>query len=811
MTASEAICTCEAVAHPRVIDNPPGRGVIRYRVGDYATFRDALLRELPGERELLGWRPTATGDLALQLLEWWAYIADILTFYDEQIANGAYLATASLPGAVAQLARLIGYRPRPGIGATGVLAAVVSGAQAIELPVGFAVQSKPGPGEQPKTFEISAGPARALPSTAGGVVAVDLIGATPIHGRTSLVVRGTIASVAPGDVVVLAGSPTSGAHSQALTLAKVRAENDPRGRGCTRLSFTQPIALAGEATDHRLLRSESFQLPYPYAPAAAVFADELAVPVIGLRAAIAAPPRPVFAHEIASVPTIHLAALARSINAGDLVLLEAPGRGAASYTPAAVTGYAEQIWYANAPDPDAPDQPPTGAGAIAIAVPHTRLTLDTAPSHATARVWSGFRVLAEILDEPVGPTLTASSFALAPLAAIDPEAAIGQRVVLEGAAGTGAIGALATPPTADALQVATAAAATLTAPLRLFASGFDVTEGKTVARELLGDGDPTAAGQAFTLQRSPLTYLAGDDPEFPTSTLTVWIDGLRWTEVRSFYGQPPDAQVFVTRQDADQKTQVRFGDGVRGARLPRGTANVIASYRYGSGGPAPAAGSLVTIVTPVPGLAAVRNPVRVGGGADPTPATKIRQVAPRSVLTFGRAVSAGDYEAIAANAPSVARARAYYSWDATRQRAGVIVYVGDDDGARAAAQHAIDRARDPNLPATVRLATPIALAASFTLACAARFDPATVKPAVIDAFAEVVSPDRRRIGEPLYDSAIYAACLGVAGAVAVRGLVIRRLGSPGALPGIRHAPGEGGFFTAAAVDITVTTEVALDV
>ena len=61
------------------------------------------------------------------MLEWWAYIADVLTFYNERIANQAYLGTADQPESVQRLIRILGYRPRPGIGATGFVAAIVDG------------------------------------------------------------------------------------------------------------------------------------------------------------------------------------------------------------------------------------------------------------------------------------------------------------------------------------------------------------------------------------------------------------------------------------------------------------------------------------------------------------------------------------------------------------------------------------------------------------------------------------------------------------------------------------------------------------
>src|SRR5205823_1246892 len=110
-------------------------------------------------------------------------------------------------------------------------------------------------------------------------------------------------------------------------------------------------------------------------------------------------------------------------------------------------------------------------------------------------------------------------------------------------------------------------------------------------------------------------------------------------------------------------THVQFGDGLNGARLPSGLSNVLASYRFGSGAAAPGAGKLTSIVSPQPGLTAIRNPVAASGGADPDPANQIRRYAPLSVLTFGRAVSGLDYESIAASAAGVARARVYWSVD----------------------------------------------------------------------------------------------------------------------------------------------------
>ena len=107
--------------------NPAGAEELAYRIGTFPTFRRALLQQLDGERELPGWRPSAGDDLGLAILDAWAYVADILTFYNERYANEHYLRTARLPESVAGLVGLLGYRPRPAIAATGRLAVIASG------------------------------------------------------------------------------------------------------------------------------------------------------------------------------------------------------------------------------------------------------------------------------------------------------------------------------------------------------------------------------------------------------------------------------------------------------------------------------------------------------------------------------------------------------------------------------------------------------------------------------------------------------------------------------------------------------------
>src|SRR5713226_4188305 len=238
--SEQPICPCEGFDHPKLISNPPGRDVIEYRVGDFTAFRHALLLALPGEQELSNsggspntWVPTAQGDLALQMVEWWAYLADILTFYNERIANETYLRTADLPESVTRLIQVLGYRPRPGIGARAVVAALLNAQTALTLPAGFQIQSKPGPGQQPQIFELE----NATQLTAPDAVSVDPPPAASEITSGKLLVKGSISSVKVGDQLLIMERGFNGSTNDyaIVNVTDVQPEKDPRGKTNTRI------------------------------------------------------------------------------------------------------------------------------------------------------------------------------------------------------------------------------------------------------------------------------------------------------------------------------------------------------------------------------------------------------------------------------------------------------------------------------------------------------------------------------------------------------------------------------------------------
>ncbi len=147
-------CCVETAATPEIIFNRAGLSAIGYRVGTYANFLEAMKEAIAASPELRSyWTARNTSDYGIALLAMWAYVADILTFYQERIANEAFLRTALQPESVTALAALLGYKPSPGVAAEADLAFFLDKLKQVQIPIGLRVQSVPGQNEKPQKFE----------------------------------------------------------------------------------------------------------------------------------------------------------------------------------------------------------------------------------------------------------------------------------------------------------------------------------------------------------------------------------------------------------------------------------------------------------------------------------------------------------------------------------------------------------------------------------------------------------------------------------------------------------------------------------
>lgn len=133
-----------------------GLSRIDTRIGGHARFFAAATQSLSSAEtpalRLLSVR--AGDDPIIALLDGWAMIADILTFYRDRFANETYLRTAREERSLFELAAQVGYRPRPGVSASVALAYLLDpAAKPVTVPAGARAQSVPKPGEQMQSFE----------------------------------------------------------------------------------------------------------------------------------------------------------------------------------------------------------------------------------------------------------------------------------------------------------------------------------------------------------------------------------------------------------------------------------------------------------------------------------------------------------------------------------------------------------------------------------------------------------------------------------------------------------------------------------
>lgn len=152
-------CDCPQMAEPEHV-NEPGLPAINYRIGTHAAFFQRMLGRLHTDallREKLTTRKT--DDPAIALLDAWAIVGDVLTFYQERIANEGYLRTATERRSVLEMARMIGYELNPGVAASAYLAFTVDDTtktySEATIPEGTQVQSIPAQGQLPQTYETS--------------------------------------------------------------------------------------------------------------------------------------------------------------------------------------------------------------------------------------------------------------------------------------------------------------------------------------------------------------------------------------------------------------------------------------------------------------------------------------------------------------------------------------------------------------------------------------------------------------------------------------------------------------------------------
>jgi predicted phage baseplate assembly protein len=742
VTASADPGTTPALDPQKIVDataNPPGQPSLQRRTASHALalarMRDRLAA--PGhDLALRSLARTSTDEPALALLDAWAVVADTVSFYCERIADEGFLRTATQHGSVRELARTLGHELRPGVAAQVDLAftaeTAAGSADVVVVPAGTPVQSVPGPGELPQTFETPED--LELRPAWNRIPAVDSRPQTVEAGDTEVWIRGA-AAVRPGDTVLVTfGSAAPGVvidggdRHELRTVQAVVA--DPAGfPGWTRLDLDEPLVAAddpqgllprGAVEVHAFrdrLRLFGWSAPDPNL----LVVDGKNPP--GSSDADPNSPVPYEWTEYGVEDPLDVDGDHPAILAGSWVALAQPGLA----LPFVVAG-----------------ADPGGASDFAVSGPITRVDLVGEPDlSAFCRRQVVVHAVSTPLaaaDEPDGSVLDGTALVLQ---ASDPPLPPGRRLLLSGT--DDATGDPTTVPAevvdcvtgADGLTMTVTVAEPLPALRRqgLVALGNVVTatHGESVA-QVLGSGDGRPGFPVYRPRRAPLTYVRATTPDGARAELVVRVDGAQWQEVESLLDAGPGDRVHVVRQDEDGNVRVILGDGVHGARPATGTENVTATYRVGIGeAGAVAAGSVSLLLRRPLGVREVTNPVAARDWAPPETLEEARTNAPQRVRTLDRAVSVADHADFTRGYAGVGPARADLLWDGRVNRVLVTVLgslaAEPGSGLVADLHAALDLARDPGSP----LAVTAGQRTWFGLRVEVAHDPAYERQPVLDA------------------------------------------------------------------------------
>ena len=834
-------CKGVAALTPQTISNRPGLSEIQYRAGNHASFKSTMLARLssPG---LEGLRTRSADDFSIGLIDGWAVVADILTFYQERIANENYLRTATERVSVQEQARLIDYSLRPGLAAETFVSfrmeappaqipgtlpaanALAGSPQVVQLSPGIKIQSVPGPGEQPQTFETTEAiearvawnemrPLRSVP-----------------YGTTSRIfLQGAQSALQIGDTLLLEPTGTSSAPQirrvgqiaidAAANITQVTLESAVQiDSGLTPLSpGIKPVArhplttaLARVLAKGRtwsqdglidLARTQQWDLDDFAAAIDKGIADvtaaaALPVHLMGTRGSVFGhnallwislpPPRAGFPYDWDKFVQVW----------ADPVLLESGRVDLDNVYPGLVKGK----WVAFS-DPKnasfgvriASSQEVSRTG-FALAGKVTRLELPD--------IWAVLflnrretRVLGEtgvfaLAPAPATGTLAGSQIRLDRASL---RLRVGQKIEIAGqpidqAAPAREVRTIQNLTLEDGftridLDQALTYAYNIDS-VRMNANVAAASHGET-RQEIAGSGDGAKLFQRFFLKQPPLTYTSAATPSGVASTLAVAVNGVTWHQVPSLYGHGPRDRVFTTTRDEAGKTAIQFGDGVTGSRLTSGQDNVQFKYRQGIGSAGMVkAGQLSQLLTRPLGVRDAANPVPAAGGDDPETVDQARGNAPFTVRALDRVVSLDDYEDFARASAGVAKAMAAISWD-QGQRV-ILITVAGSAGAEIKSDGklyknlltALRSAGDPHVPVILRSYRPATFALAASLAVDPDLDAQAVRKAVQDALRARYSFDARRFAQPVFLSEALAVMQNVAGVIAVNATSFYRTGKP---------------------------------
>jgi len=754
----------------------------------FPEVRRSLLAGVPQKAALQDWRARGERDFGLMWLEMWAYVADVLGFYDERISNESYIRTAALRPSLRRLVGMLGYVPAPGIAGSATVAGIAEGRTLVNVPARAGFRSGPVGTQPPQVFESDQG------ADVHALANSWQIGPVPVSTAPSgdlfeLIFETKNFGLGKDDFLLLT-HPNLGS-AQVTKVSEIRAFQGKDKRTYLRviLDSANPVSFAPKDAAQPLdVQQVKVQKPRI---AASITTNTILSDFSDPTSVVPAFENP----EGQDFTAVYLDAIYRTIRTNDGIIVARESRQLRKATTVDHVDEKPVVLPGTVILPDGTNAQTTTQVTQLTLKP--KLTLDDDNFNPNAPTEISFHFdfvdggrLAQVAEtEPPSSVLsTGNGVALTGIIEAPPAAtnigggvkrlgtqpfllrdADNQGLLVDGTVTFNADGTanfLAQPEQDASLP------ATLKTPITVFGNLLQLTRGESVFNEILGNGDGRTPHQTFKLKKKPLTYVVDTSvtPAGGRSTLEVRVNQVLWREVKSFFGRGPEDQVYIVRIDDGQNAILTFGDGVRGARLPSGIDNVVASYRFGSGFAAPPAGGIRQLARAVKGLRRVESPIDAVNGKDPDSPDTLRTAAPRSALLFGHPVSAADFEVLANLIPGVVKAVAEFLFIDTTQGAGIVVtYIGS--ARREDVIAALQKDAEPGLAIDARPANAQGCFFYVGIEVDRRYDKDAValdvRNALIDPDTGPLAKKNAPIGRPLYRSTIFDVIHSIPGVVGV--------------------------------------------
>lgn len=336
---------------------------------------------------------------------------------------------------------------------------------------------------------------------------------------------------------------------------------------------------------------------------------------------------------------------------------------------------------------------------------------------------------------------------------------------------------------------------------------------------LPGTGDRCSTGESVpipprfrpVLPESPLTQESPHDAGVPASQSLKTDPALAvpalelvgdregelssWHAARDLLASDEAARTFVVEIEHGGRAFLRFGDDVHGRRPDSGTSFSTARYRVGNGVAGNlGAGSLFHVVTDLPGVLGVDNPLPAGGGVEPEAVETVRDHAPVAFRTQERAVTAADYVDRLEAHPEVQRAAATFRWTGSWHT--VFNTIDPLGGVPEDSRQALLEAELLNGLGDYRMAgydleldepRYVSLEVTMRVCVKPGYFRSAVRAALLDVFGAglradgrraVFHPDNFSFGQPVYLSPLYAAAQNVPGVASAHVTIFQRQGQP---------------------------------